>query len=109
MIRRGVVGILLVSATLTGCDKIKDKIPFLGKKQPAAARAGTPAVQPATNPTPPRPAPDTARKPPAKPAPAPRPATAAVDEPWTPVDTGTVKPGMTRDQVIAVWGAPVVE
>lgn len=33
----------------------------------------------------------------------------AVDEPWTPTDTGTVSPGMTRDDVIAAWGAPVAE
>lgn len=33
----------------------------------------------------------------------------AVDLPWTPTHTGTVDPGMTRDQVVAVWGAPFVE
>src|SRR5436305_12878269 len=109
MTRGGVLGILVVSAALTGCDNLKDKIPFLGKKQPAPARAGTPAVQPAANPTPPPPVADTARKPPAKPAATPRLATAAVDEPWTPVDTGIVTPGMTREQVIAVWGTPVAE
>jgi len=32
-----------------------------------------------------------------------------VDEPWAPTDTGTVSPGMTRDDVIAVWGKPVTE
>ena len=32
-----------------------------------------------------------------------------VDDPWTPTDTGTVSPGMTRGQVIGVWGAPVTE
>ncbi len=31
------------------------------------------------------------------------------DQAWTPTDTGTVRPGMTRDQVIAVWGAPLTE
>jgi hypothetical protein len=40
---------------------------------------------------------------------APRPATTAVDEPWTPVSTGTVSPGMDRDQVVGVWGPPVAE
>ena len=34
---------------------------------------------------------------------------AAMDQPWTPTHTGTVDPGMTRDQVIAVWGEPMVE
>ncbi len=33
----------------------------------------------------------------------------AMDRPWTPNHTGTVDPGMTRDQVIAVWGEPMVE
>jgi hypothetical protein len=33
----------------------------------------------------------------------------AMDRPWTPTHTGTVDPGMTRDQVIAVWGEPMVE
>jgi hypothetical protein len=34
---------------------------------------------------------------------------ARVDEPWTPVYTGTVSPGMTRDEVIGVWGEPIAE
>ncbi len=34
---------------------------------------------------------------------------AAGDEPWTPTMTGTVSPGMTRDQVLATWGEPVTE
>ncbi|MDH4044390.1 MAG: outer membrane protein assembly factor BamE [Gemmatimonadota bacterium] len=31
------------------------------------------------------------------------------DEPWNPTDTGTVSPGMSRDDVLAVWGSPVTE
>lgn len=31
------------------------------------------------------------------------------EEPWTPTMTGTVDPGMTRDQVIATWGEPASE
>jgi hypothetical protein len=31
------------------------------------------------------------------------------DEPWTPTHTGTVNPGMTRDEVIGVWGSPIAE
>ncbi len=58
-----------------------------------------PAATPARQPTPP--------------AATRRPAAAAtrslVDEPWFPTDTGTVRPGMTRDQVVSVWGAPVAE
>lgn len=37
------------------------------------------------------------------------PAMPAVDEPWVPEFTGTVDPGMTRDQVVGVWGEPVAE
>jgi hypothetical protein len=33
----------------------------------------------------------------------------AMDEPWTPTYTGTVNPGMTREQVIETWGPPVTE
>jgi hypothetical protein len=50
---------------------------------------------------------------PAPPAPSPMQAPVvrptAVDEPWNPTDTGTVNPGMTRDEVIGVWGPPVTE
>jgi hypothetical protein len=31
------------------------------------------------------------------------------DEPWTPTHSGTVNPGMTREQVIETWGPPVTE
>ncbi len=40
---------------------------------------------------------------------APPPQTRRADSPWTPTDTGTVDPGMTREQVIAVWGEPEIE
>lgn len=39
----------------------------------------------------------------------PPPVRTAVDQPWTPTHTGTIDPGMTRSQVIAVWGEPLVE
>jgi hypothetical protein len=32
-----------------------------------------------------------------------------MDEPWTPVHTGTLAPGMGRDEVVALWGPPEVE
>ena len=96
----------LLGAAVTGCDSI----PFLSKSdtpdttqtavQPAAADAGAVA---AAQPAPP---------PQRQPAPAVRPVAVAplpVDEPWTPTDTGTVDPGMSLDQVIAVWGEPVAE
>ena len=34
---------------------------------------------------------------------------ARMDEPYTPEFTGTISPGMTRDEVVSVWGAPVTE
>lgn len=39
----------------------------------------------------------------------PRQTPVATDRPWTPTHTGTIDPGMTREQVIAVWGEPEVE
>lgn len=33
----------------------------------------------------------------------------AAEVPWTPVDTGTVRPGMTAEEVIGVWGTPVTQ
>ncbi len=81
---------------LSGCDKI----PLLAKKK-APASQPTP-VQPASQP----------KAAPAAPQPAPTPAPARparADEPWTPLDTGTVAPGMSREEVIALWGVPVAE
>ena len=31
------------------------------------------------------------------------------EEPWFPTDTGTVRPGMTANEVVATWGPPVVD
>jgi len=104
---RTLAGVLFLVAGLTACDKIPwDKIPFIGKKE-SRPRPSAPAVRPPAQ----APKPDTAAQVAAKPAPPPpkSPPKAAADEPWTPVDTGTVAPGMTRDQVIAVWGPPVAE
>lgn len=93
--------LLVVGAA--GCDKI----PFLGKKK--AADTTQVAAADTAHKAAPAPA-DTA----AAPAPAPKmtaPAAhvARTDMPWTPRDTGTVDPGMSRDQVIATWGPPVAE
>ncbi len=74
--------------------------------QPAAepqAVAETPAQQQ----TPVRTPPTTRRTPPTTTRQAVRPA--QVDEPWTPTHTGTVNPGMTRSEVVGVWGEPVAE
>lgn len=78
-----------------------DKIPFLGKK--SAPPPPDTTTQVAT-------APDTTQRPAPPPPPeSVRQSMPAADEPWTPTDTGTVSPGMTRDQVVAVWGVPVAE
>ena len=84
--------------TLTACDTL----PFIGKKaQPAAPDTTQVAAV----------SPDTAApSPPAPVAVAPaRMVRPAMDEPWTPIDTGTVMPGMSREQVITVWGIPEAE
>ncbi|MEX0692595.1 MAG: outer membrane protein assembly factor BamE [Gemmatimonadales bacterium] len=88
--------LLALCCTTLACDRL----PFLGGGD-SADTTTTPA--PAVAETPPAPA--------RTPAPAPRPAArvAMVDEPWTPVDTGTITPGMTRDEVVALWGTPEVE
>ncbi len=90
-------------ATLLACDSL----PFIGGGEEEAAQPDTlqatptPAVPDTATPAPPEPAP-----PPSRPARARRP---LADEPWQPVDTGTVYPGMSRQEVIAVWGVPVTE
>jgi hypothetical protein len=96
--------IAVVTTWTAACD-----IPFLGKRGDAADTTAAPApaaARPADT-TPPAPV-DTAPPPPmAEPAPvasAPR-----MDEPYTPADTGTVTPGMSRDQVVGLWGQPVAE
>jgi hypothetical protein len=123
MTKRTYAALLAVLLATGGCDKIRDKIPFLGKKKaadttkvaaaPAKAPATAPAAAAPTKATPapaqtkaPAPSPTKAAPPP--PAPGPQ-AMGAADEPWTPKDTGTVSPGMTRDQVVTVWGKPEVE
>ena len=81
-----------------------------GKK---AEEQSAPPTQEATTATPDTTA-DTTAAMPAPPPAAPvrtaaMPSMPAMDEPWTPTDTGAVNPGMSRDQVVAVWGAPVTE
>lgn len=104
MNRRTFGALLLLVVPVTGCDKVQpllNKLPFIGKKE-AAPPPGTPAAQQ------PDPAVDTA--PPSPPPPAtPAPVRPAADEPWNPIDTGTVTPGMSREEVVATWGVPVAE
>ncbi len=102
---RAVAVMLLLTAGLTACDNISDKVPFIGRKK-AAPVVVKPSAAPKPAPAPVDSTPKVAeaRKP--KPLAA---GPSATDEPWTPIDTGTVNPGMTRDEVIARWGEPVAE
>ena len=59
--------------------------------------------------TPPPMDPATEAAPPPQQTAAAMPSMPAADEPWIPEFTGTVDPGMTRDQVVGVWGEPVTE
>lgn len=95
-----------------GCDKI----PFLGKKADDAAQA---EVVPDTTPTPAAPVAATPQAPepePVEPEPQQTPVREARatpgqarEEAWFPTETGTISPGMTADEVIGVWGAPVAD
>ena len=97
---------------LGGCDKLP-KIPFLSKKAPAASdttrNLATAAKRDTTNPSSPAAAAPAAQSAAAKPAPLPPLQAPLEDTPWTPTVTGSVSPGMSRDQVVAVWGVPVAE
>jgi hypothetical protein len=92
-----------------GCDKI----PFLAKESESAEAADTAAVAEAQETTPteaPATAPAEATPTPTPPPePVPQVPLPLVDEPWEPLDTGTVRSGMSRAQVIAQWGVPVAE
>ena len=115
----------LLAGTTLGCDKIKqalDKRRNRGQtpatqtatrdttKQPAPA-PGTPATPAGstqtTKPTPPpattTPAASPRPEPPSTPAPR-APQTVLRDEPYNSADTGTVAPGMSQEDVVAVWG-----
>ena len=93
-----------------GCDKI----PFLGKKADDAAQA---EVVPDTTTTPAAPVAATPQAPePVEPEPQQAPVREALattrqvgEEPWFPTETGTIRPGMTADEVIGVWGTPVAD
>ncbi len=93
-----------------------DKLPFLGGSADEAAPPDTvvpatpapataaPAPQPEPVVTPVRPEPDPV---PVQPV---RASTNQVgEEPWFPTHTGTVRPGMTSDEVVATWGPTVTD
>ncbi len=107
---RTLATVVVAGVALTACDKI----PFLAKKKAPAdtAQVAAKPVPPATPAAAPA---ETAAAPARKPAPkqvAAKPAAPRApleNQPWTPIDTGTVSPGMTRDKVISLWGVPVAE
>lgn len=103
----------LVAGTTLGCDKIKQAI---DKRR---NRGQTPATQTATRdttkqatpaagaggaqPAPTSQAPEAPRTtPPAAPPRAPQPVLR--DEPFNSADTGTIAPGMSQEEVVALWG-----
>jgi hypothetical protein len=90
--------VMAVACDLPGRNQAADTT---ATAAPPPAATATPAASDTTLPS------DT--NPPPAPEPmAPVPVSLA-DEPWTSTDTGTVAPGMARDQVVALWGQPVAE
>lgn len=102
MTLRNLAVVAVLGIALTGCDSmpaIPSWVPFLGKKEEPTPAPVARAPQPVVDTTTPAQV-ESAPPPPAR---------VVADEPWTPIDTGTVAPGMTREQVIALWGVPVSE
>jgi len=111
----------LLAVGLTGCDRI----PFIGGGEEETAVADTAAVEQPVGPDsaaleaeaqadtaaePDVPAAAEQQQPQAEPTPQIRqPTVARQDEPWTPTHTGTINNGMTRAEVVAVWGQPAAE
>jgi hypothetical protein len=91
-----------LGAALGGCGGGE---PEATPGEPATAEqpADTAAMSPAPPVSAPVTTPPTARRPMTQQA------GTRAEEPWTPVHTGTVNPGMTREDVIGVWGDPVTE
>ncbi len=109
-----VLAVVALGIAATGCDRLSS-LPFIGgggDETAAVDTAQAPMTGDATALAGSETLDTTAFAPEPEPAVLPRPQTASrvmVDEPWFPVDTGTVLPGMTRMEVIAVWGEPVTE
>ncbi len=101
----------LLAVPLVGCDRL----PFGGGEDEAEPPAGEPveamvedsgAVEMPSVTGQPEAAAREAAPPPSAPRQAQR---MTGDEPWEPVHTGTVNPGMSRAEVVGVWGEPVTE
>jgi hypothetical protein len=98
MIRTSLATAMMLSLIAAACGG--------GDEEPAGTPAQTTAAPP------PAAVETTAAPAPAAPVPAPVRQTASqpqFDQPWNPVDTGTVNPGMSRMDVVAVWGPPATE
>jgi len=91
------LAVVAAAGVLTlGCDSL----PFLGggaddAAEPEAAVPATRARQPEPDPEPIAPVRTSTRQ--------------LGEEPWFPTDTGTVRPGMTSEEVVATWGPPVTD
>jgi hypothetical protein len=111
MNRRTLMLIALAGIAATGCKLFKRGGQADSAATAAPAQPAEPSAQAADTLMPPSTTVQVPAAPAATPAApaAPRPAVSAADEPWTPTATGTVDPGMTRDQVVGVWGPPVAE
>ncbi len=97
-----------------GCDRVS--LPFLSRDEADTTAADTAVAveQPGLDTTALAPAPDPTElaQAPAQPEPQrppPSRVSSLVDEPWFPTDTGTIRPGMSAMEVIAIWGEPVAE
>jgi hypothetical protein len=123
--------VAMLALAATGCDQVSSlaqRIPFLNRGGTDTAAVDTAAVtQPGAEDTTALAqapvetgAPAPAAQPPAAAEPQERPARQVtaryeapsqvlVDEPWFPTDTGTVRPGMTRMEVVTLWGMAVAE
>ena len=109
-----VAAVALTTVTI-GCDRI----PFIGGDDPDTQTALPPDTTADTTATDTtqiaseqEAAPALEQEPASRPTSQPavrRPSPAVVDAPWTPTASGTVDPGMDREQVVAAWGAPAAE
>lgn len=124
MKRHPLIATAALAVLLTGCDKI----PFLGGSSDAAAdsaaadsaqqaaSAAPDSVQPPAAPvsaldaTPDAaPEPEPAPPPPSRPEPRQVMVSTEGEVPYNPGPSGTVNPGMTRDEVLGQWGTPATE
>ncbi len=94
----------VLAGALAGCGSDQEETP---PGQPAATPEQAVPQQPEAAP-PTAPQVTAPAQPPAQTRPTPT-RVAMADEPWTPVHTGTVSEGMSRDEVVGVWGPPVAE